>query len=239
MKLIVARISVACCFFVLGWIPSAEATYSIIAADAKTKQVGGAATSCVGPLSVSIVIGTVAGKGAIAAQARVDQLSLKMKTAGLTELVRNKNAPLTLDTMMSHTDPLLTDRQYAVVTTSGVSAYTGSTTSNYAGHRTGQSRQAFYSVQGNLLSSENVLLQTEMGFAVGESLAERLLNALESGADNHEGDGRCTPLGRPSDSAYLRVDNPDGSILIEIDIVGSRNPLSDLRTAYERWASSH
>ena len=43
-------------FVALCALPSvAQATYSIVAADLASQQVGGAATSCVGQLSLSIV----------------------------------------------------------------------------------------------------------------------------------------------------------------------------------------
>ena len=39
----------------------AHATYSIVATDTGTRQVGGAVTSCVGSLSVRVIYGSVPG----------------------------------------------------------------------------------------------------------------------------------------------------------------------------------
>ena len=48
---------------------TARATYSIVAADRATRQVGGAVTSCVAPSSVAGVYGSAPGRGAVASQA--------------------------------------------------------------------------------------------------------------------------------------------------------------------------
>ena len=63
------------------WVSPVSATYSIVAADQATGQVGGSGTSCVGTLDVFIIYGAVPGKGAVHAQA---QLSV----AGRDEAVR-------------------------------------------------------------------------------------------------------------------------------------------------------
>src|SRR5262245_34020933 len=51
--------------------PTARATYSIVATDAATLQVGGAGTSCVGAASVRVIYGVAPGHGAVHAQALV------------------------------------------------------------------------------------------------------------------------------------------------------------------------
>src|SRR5262249_9254554 len=53
-------------------VDSANATYSIVAADQKTQQLGGAGTSCVGSLSVRIIYGVAIGHGAVHAQATLN-----------------------------------------------------------------------------------------------------------------------------------------------------------------------
>lgn len=51
---------------------SARGTYSIVASDQATQQVGGAGTSCVGSLSVRIIYGVAIGHGAVHAQAQIN-----------------------------------------------------------------------------------------------------------------------------------------------------------------------
>jgi hypothetical protein len=67
-------------FLCVLWPSTVLATYSIVAADRATRQVGGAVTSCVGG-SVAGVYGSAPGKGAVAAQAASNR-------AGRDEAVR-------------------------------------------------------------------------------------------------------------------------------------------------------
>jgi uncharacterized Ntn-hydrolase superfamily protein len=50
----------------------AAATYSIVAADESTQQIGGAGTSCIGGADVYIIYGSVPGFGVVHAQATVN-----------------------------------------------------------------------------------------------------------------------------------------------------------------------
>jgi hypothetical protein len=50
----------------------AAAASSIVATDGGTRQVGGAGTSCVGTLSVTIILGLAPNYGAIHAQAQIN-----------------------------------------------------------------------------------------------------------------------------------------------------------------------
>src|SRR5204863_2310259 len=101
-----------------------------------------------------------------------------------------------------------------------------------------------YSVQGNILTSGAVLDQAAAAFeTTGCDLADRLMLALEAGAQNGHGDSRCTPAGIPSDSAFLEVDRdgePAGSyLLLEAINTSPQNPLALLRTQYDTWRAAH
>ena len=73
--------------------------------------------------------------------------------------------------------------------------------------------------------------------AVSRDLADRLMLALEVGGENGEGDGRCTPDGVPSDSAFIRVDNADGTTLLSLSVTntGTTNPMVLLREQFDTW----
>jgi len=61
--------------------------------------------------------------------------------------------------------------------------------------------------------------------AGGCDLAERLMLALEAGAQHGEGDARCKERGIPSDSAFIEVDlpqEPAGSYL-KLSVAGTRS----------------
>ncbi len=216
----------------------ASATYSVIAVDSETKQVGGAVTSCVGGVSTSIVLGTVPGFGVLAAQAQVDQVSLLKKNKALNLLKEGESAQ-TISSFLADltSDPFAAARQHAVVTLTGTAVYNGSAIPLWSGNRSSTVGHLHYSIQGNTLTSEQVLTQTEdaLRTSTGE-LAARLLRAIEAGGENGQGDSRCTLSGKPSNSAYLIVLNADGRVDTEIDVVGSDSALSDLRLRYDKKA---
>ena len=94
-------------------------------------------------------------------------------------------------------------RQYGVVDLSGRAAgFTGSSAQEYRADRQGAVEPYVYSIQGNILTGARVLDQAEASFRTrGCDLSERLMLALEAGAENAEGDSRCTTAyGLPSDA---------------------------------------
>jgi MYXO-CTERM domain-containing protein len=222
----------------------AAATYSIVAADTKTQQVGGAGTSCLRGGDVYRIYGSVPGVGAVHAQATWNEAGLQRAL----ELLGNGVAPGdVLDQIVAPGfDAQAPTRQYGVVHVTGRAAgFSGADNRAYAGDRQGEVGGMHYSAQGNLLTSEQVLTRSAAAFeAAGCDLAERLLLALEAGAEDSEGDSRCTSSrGIPSDSAYLQVDRPDeppGSYLeLRVPTSGNANPMIALRQHFETWRQSH
>merc|ERR1719350_2715978 len=70
-------------------------------------------------------------------------------------------------------------------------------------------------------------------------LPARLMRALLRGADNGEGDSRCTRRSPsvPADSAYIRVDLPSGEQWLLLSVVGTypRSAPEVLYEEYLRW----
>lgn len=223
---------------------SAHATYSIVASDAIAREAGGAGTSCLRGSRVSIIYGSVPGVGVVHAQATFNgagrDRAVELLDAGL-------NPAAILDAITASSfDRDVELRQYAVVDVSGrVAAFTGSRTQAYAGDRQGSSGSFTYSVQGNILTSESVLAKSAAAFeSAGCDLAERLMRALEAGAENGEGDSRCTNTrGIPADSAFIQIERPDtdrGSYLaLEVPTSGDDDPLVLLRAAFDAWRATH
>ncbi|HEX6940072.1 MAG TPA: DUF1028 domain-containing protein [Longimicrobiales bacterium] len=190
-------------------------TYSIVARDPETGQLGVAVQShwfSVGP----IVPWAEAGVGAVATQSFADPaygpLALELLRAG-------KTAEQALAGLLA-ADPHPEVRQVAILDAAGnVAAHTGSLSIEAAGHRTGPN----YSVQANLMLKPTVPDAMARAFenAKGD-LAERLLAALEA-AQAEGGDIRGaqsaaivvvsgTPTGRPWEDRIfdLRVeDHPE------------------------------
>jgi hypothetical protein len=78
------------------------------------------------------------------------------------------------------------------------------------------------------------LLETGMGC----DLADRLMIAVEAGGIEGAGDQRCIDdHATPAAGGFVHVDNPDGTVVVHIDVVGDGtfNPLLELRQQYDKW----
>jgi uncharacterized Ntn-hydrolase superfamily protein len=158
------------------------ATYSIVARDSLTGQMGVAVQShwfSVGP----IVPWAEAGVGAIATQSFVDP---SYGTLGLEMMRAGRTAGEALKGLLA-SDAGEAVRQVAMVDTKGnISAHTGRKAIYAAGHRTG----AQYSVQANLMDKPTVWDAMAEAYEKSEGdLAERLLAALDA-AQKEGGDIR-------------------------------------------------
>src|SRR5262245_26404656 len=91
----------------------AHATYSVVATDADAREVGGAGTSCVGSLSVSVIFGSVPGHGAVHAQASLGGPGRDeaVQRLGLDEDPAAIIAAITATSF----DPMASSRQYGIV----------------------------------------------------------------------------------------------------------------------------
>jgi len=223
---------------------NARATYSIIAVDVRTGEVGGAGTSCVGSFSVYAIYGAVPGTGVVAAQAA---LNMEARDRAVMLLDQGMSAAdVIADISAESYDPLASVRQYAVIDVGSASAagFTGAATMVFADDVQGSAAPYLYSVQGNILTSAAVLSQASAVFsAPGCDLADTLLLALEAGAENGEGDSRCTPEGIPSDGAFIEVNLPDQAgepyLHLQADDTAPSNPLTELRAMYDAWRATH
>lgn len=220
----------------------AHATYSIVAGDPATRQVGGAGTSCIGGSDVYVIYGSVPGVGAVHAQALFNQNGRN----AAVQLLGQGQAPAQVVAAITAQgfDGNAASRQYGVVDVSGRSAgFTGTSAQSFADDVQGSVGGFVYSIQGNILTSSAVLTQAVAAFeAPACDLAARLMAALEAGGANGEGDSRCTGDGIPSDSAFLQVDLPDaprGSFLsLRVPTSGDDNPLPLLRAQFDAWRAT-
>jgi uncharacterized Ntn-hydrolase superfamily protein len=158
------------------------ATYSIVARDADTGQLGVAVQShwfSVGPL----VPWAEAGVGAVATQSFVDP---RYGPLGLELMRQGRSGPEALEALVS-TDAGKAVRQVAMIDAEGrVAAHTGSRCIREAGHHVGEQ----YSVQANLMENDTVWGAMAAAFETADGdLADRLLAALAA-AEAEGGDIR-------------------------------------------------
>ncbi len=150
------------------------ATFSIVARDPATGELGVAVQSRAFR-AAAIVSYAKAGVGAVATQAAANQ---SYGPEGLA-LLEQGRSPEEVVRQLTGADPGRDRRQLAVIDARGrVKAFTGSGTSDWAGHIEGEN----YSVQGNILAGEAVVREMARAFEATEGvLAERLMAALDAG----------------------------------------------------------
>jgi uncharacterized Ntn-hydrolase superfamily protein len=200
-------------------------TYSIVAIDKKSGQMGVAVQShwfSVG----SVVTWAEAGVGVVATQAFAE---ISYGPLGLALMKGGKSPQQALKSLLA-TDPRPEVRQVAMVDVRGrVAVHTGRKCVPEAGHITGRG----FSTQGNIMRSRRVWKAMAATFRRSKgSLAERLLAALDS-AENAGGDLR----GRQS--AALLVVNVNASGMpwqekvVDLRVEDHPRPLAELRRLFK------
>ena len=221
----------------------ARATWSIVAVEPETGEVGIAGASCIGG---SIVLaGVVPGRGVIAAQAFTNRDG---RDTGMDRLAARASPQAIIEEIASPGFdwlgflPLYRLRQYGVVSLDFPDA-PASFTGDWSLAWHGAARGRGVSVQGNTLYGPEVVadaLDAYRASAARCPLVDRLQLALEAGAARG-GDRRCSKeqaalsafliVARPKDHAsapWLRLVAPDQA-------KGEANPVLLLREELETW----
>jgi uncharacterized Ntn-hydrolase superfamily protein len=196
-------------------------TYSIVARDEATGQLGVAAQSCYFALG-AVLPWARAGVGAVATQSMVDPgygprcLDLMADGVGAADALERVRAA----------DEGRELRQVGVVGVTGeVASFTGAQSIAHIGHASG----AGYSAQANMMAGDGVCEAMAAAFesSSGSSLAERMVAALEA-AEGMGGDAR----GRMSAALVVvsgtRHDHPWEGVLTDIRVDHSDDPLGAL-----------
>lgn len=159
---------------------SVIATYSIVACDPRTGDLGVAVQSKWFGVG-GIVPWAEAGVGAIASQAHAN---VQYGPRAMRLLAEGKDAKETAR-LLPEGDSKAEFRQFGIVDARGeVAAYTGPKIDGWAGHRTG----THFTVQGNTLAGEQVVAGIAQAFekardAGSGTLADWLVAALQAGED--------------------------------------------------------
>ncbi len=226
-------------------------TFSIVAVDPATGEVGSAGATCVegiGSLGgVILLSGIIPGRGGVNAQAYIcinPHINLDNGVARLSE----GNTPQEVIDWLVANDACFSQnfnpeyRQYGVAALNAVgepevAAFTGQNADDWKGHLLG----ANYAIQGNILLGPEVLEGMESGFLNTQgTLAERLMAAMQ-GANIPGADARCLDAGTSSTSAFLRVfkpdDDPDNPWL-ELNVAEAPagvEPIDSLQALFDAW----
>jgi len=213
-------------------VASRRGTFSIVAFDAETGEVGVAVQSKYFAVG-AVVSWARAGVGAVATQAS----GRAAYGPEILDLLAGGLEPAAAIERALAGDERRETRQLGVVDATGrAAAFTGSECNDWAGHRTGPG----FAVQGNILAGEEVASEMARAFeATAGPLAERLVAALEA-AQAAGGDRRG------QQSAALLVERPGGmpgsgdgvDRFVDLRVDDHPEPIRELRRLLElhtRW----
>lgn len=254
--------------------PPAFATWSVIALDRTSGAVVIASATCVAQRNIAgfpardlrdIQAIVVPGKGVAAAQAGVDRTRANQKLI-FAELEKGTDPARILERLRE--DPNIESRQFGILDMEGRHAnFDGAKNAIASLHEAGRvpGTSVWYSIQGNILASDNVVHAAAAAFEVTRgTLADRVMAAMEA-ADGRGGDRRCTcdsapKVDAPCDAktahvAYiLQADRGDsdgesfndgryamyiGVTNDDIEPTENANPVKTLRMRYDAWKRAH
>jgi uncharacterized Ntn-hydrolase superfamily protein len=217
-------------------------TFSIVAIDSATGEVGSAGASCIGapqiPNGCVIICDLHPGVGAINTQAYYISTN-QVYAASLMDM--GLAPQQIIDSLVANdvqNNPPI--RQYGIVdlVDGGRSAaYTGINCDDYKNHITGKT----YSIQGNILLGPEILDSMQAKFlSTPGNLACKLMAALQ-GAKVPGADTRCLLTGISSLSSYIRIAQPGDTLgIYYLDLVVPSaaegvDPIDSLQTLFNQW----
>ena len=207
-------------------------TFSIIAVDPNTGEVGAAGATCLFNQDdgiIDIISSIIPGKGGILSQAYVCVPNINLQN-GIDQMNNGLSPDEIIDWLVENDQCNALSfyyRQYGIVDFDEngnvrTAGYTGTFADNYKEDRQGDT----YSIQGNILLDQSVIDNMENNFNNTEgSLADKLMSAMQ-GANFAGADSRCLDEGTSSATAFLVVYQPDdivGQPSLELN-VGSQQP---------------
>jgi uncharacterized Ntn-hydrolase superfamily protein len=229
----------------------AQDTFSIVAVDPNTGEIGSAGASCLdnngfpGSNGAIIISDIIPGRGAIHTQSfwnATNQTNARLKmNQGLSpaEIIAWLK-PNDINGIIGSAS-----RQYGIVDfdpqgAPRAAAHTGNSCFDWKGQRVGTN----YAIQGNILLGPQILDSMEAHFLQSEGLplALRLMYTLQ-GANVVGADSRCTSNGTSSLSAFVRLALPSdtlGSFYLDLNVPSlpaGMEPIDSLQRLFNAWAA--
>ena len=224
-------------------------TFSIVAVDTLTGEIGSAGATCgdsiiwPGTPGAYIISDILPGVGAIHTQSfwlASNQVNARV------QMQQGSNPNQIISWLVAHdvqNNPQ--SRQYGVVDyhngSSRSAAFTGTSCFDYKNHILGPN----YAIQGNILLGQQILDSMEYYFLnTSGCLPERLMAAM-NGAKVVGADTRCMVEGTSSLSAFLRMALPTdnyNNLFLDINVAGTPlniEPIDVLETKYNQWKNNN
>ncbi|MEO1484635.1 MAG: DUF1028 domain-containing protein [Bacteroidota bacterium] len=207
------------------------ATWSIIAVDRKTGEIGIVGASCT--FDVSGIASIEPGIGAIVVQAASNYYA---RMEGVSLMENNGSAREILGAMMAERFGPEKQQYGVIILKEGSSplVYSGAEISDWSGEMIGDD----FAVMGNILVGEQVVKKAFDAFNQNrdKALAERLMLALKAG-EEAGGDSRCGE--QYARSAFLMVYQPKHGAIIKLAIqgieAGKKPAVSLLNEQFNLW----
>ena len=232
--------------YLILFLSNLLATFSIVAVDPETGEVGSAGGSCI---AGSIIISDIHPNiGAIHTQSYYLSSNQNFASTLMDQGYSPEEIINNLVLNDAQNNPGI--RQYGIVDMESggrSAAFTGQNCTDWKGHIAGSN----YSIQGNILLNENVLNSMESGFLnTNGPLFKKLMAALQ-GANIPGADTRCLDEGISTYSAFIRVAKPTDSNDYYMDLnVNSivpyfaqngiwLEPIDTLQTLYDEWLNTN
>ena len=234
-----------CLILALSFSMKAQHTFSIVAVDPATGDIGSAGATCgdsiiwPGTPGAYIISDILPGVGGIHTQA--SYISNNQRNAR-TRMETGDSPQEIIDWLVKNdVQGGPSRRQYGIVDFNDgdprSAGYTGSNCLNEKGHRLGDN----YAIQGNILLHEWVLDSMEQAFLRTKGCFEDRIMASLQAANFAGADSRCLGEGTSSLSAFIRVakpGDPSNKFWLDINVAGTPNgvePLEILLDKYNRW----
>lgn len=232
-------------------ILQSQDTFSIIAADPVTGEIGAAGATCVDGIAafggIQLLNKIIPGRGGVNAQAAVC-LNPHINLDNAMEQLDMGSSPQEIIDWLVENDACFSQnfdpsfRQYGIVDFDSegnirTAAFTGENTTDFHGDRVGPT----YAIQGNILLGAEVLDGMEDGFNNTDgTLAQRLMAAMQ-GANFAGADSRCLSRGTSSTSSFLRVVRPTddpAAPYLELNVLETPfgvEPIDSLQVLFDEW----
>jgi uncharacterized Ntn-hydrolase superfamily protein len=231
---------------------TAQHTFSIVAVDPITGEIGSAGATCLdiddlnGEEGALVVSDIILGTGAINTQSA---FTFTAQAQARTRMEAG-DSPAQILNWLNTNDGGHQSRQYAIVDLIGgvggsprSAGFTGSSNGGYANHIVGSN----YAIAGNILMSQDVLDDMETGFVnTTGTLADKLMAALQ-GAKRIGAQTSCSANQTSSKSAYLRVAKVAdlytnyGHLTVDLNVSKTNfaeDPIDVLQTTYDFYLSN-
>jgi uncharacterized Ntn-hydrolase superfamily protein len=231
-------------------LSTAQDTFSIIAIDPATGEIGSAAASCVpgvtDPNFIDWLTAIIPNRGGVMSQASICVPNPNLANA-ITQMDAGDSPSEIINFLIANDACGVNSynpeyRQYGIVDFDGsgnlrTAGFTGNQNQSYAEDRQGSN----YSIQGNILLDVSVIDNMEANFNnTTGTLADKLMAALQ-GANFPGADSRCLENGTSSRLAFLTVYRPDddpGDPFIRLSVTSQPDgiePIDVLQDLYTQF----